>query len=304
MKIRSQSFKFVCTAIIAILLSSLACSIDWGNDSGDSISAEQTLTALMQTQSALENQVSEDTEEVSPPPEDEPAVEEELPDVVYEGVSFSFDPSIGINVIPATIPMQDMGEDYMPADTYPTHYEFTFGTYAIGEHFHTPKIIIYPVDEYNAISPYVSESFDGLQQALATQPGGGVNNPLPFLPFWNAAQIFNANVEYFDFQNGSGVRYLTMYGQALYPVDNSNLFYTYQGMTDDGRFYISAVMPVIHMSLPNDGDDIVADWEAFMAGWDAYISDMVDWMNTADPNSFFPSLVILDEMMASFLIDR
>ena len=308
MKAQSQSIKYVSLALLLVILSTLACSIDFGGSSDEDISAEQTLAVLQLTQTALENQVSDETaeEEVSPPAEEEPAevVAEDPPDVVYEGISFSFDSSIGMNVVPATIPMQDMGDDYMPGDTYPTHYEFTFGTYAVGDHFHTPIIIVYPVDEYNAISPYVSESFDGLQQALATQPVGGVNSPLPFLPFWNAAQIFNAQSSYFRFQNGSGLRYLTMYGQALYPVDNTNLFYTYQGMTDDGRFYISAVLPVIHLDLPNDGSTTIDDWETFYNTWDTYIADTVNWMNVQDPNTYFPSLTTLDDMMASFEIDR
>lgn len=321
MKKHPKSFCFVCATILVMVLSSLACSIDLGSSSNDEINAEQTLAALQQTQTALDNLISEEIEEeVSPqteeePPaeeteeaeaaeEEEPAEEQELPDVVYEGISFSFDESIGINALPATIPMQDMGEEYMPGETYPTHYEFTFGTYAVGEHFHTPMIIVYPVDEYLAISSYVSDSFDSLQQALATQPSGGVNDALPFLPMWNAGQMFSAKVDYFDFQNGSGVRYLTMYGQATYPVDNSNLFYTYQGMTDDGRFYISAVMPVTHTGLPADGDTIVDDWETFYNEWDTYITETVDWLNAQDPSSFFPSLTVLDEMMASFLINR
>ncbi len=301
--IRSRTFRAVLLACLAILLSSLACTIDFGFDSDDDISAEQTLVALQLTQAALESPAPYEPEDPQVPIIEETEPEQE-PDVVYEGISFSFDSSIGVNVNAATIPAQDMGEDYMPGETYPTHFEFTFNTYAVGDHFHTPKILVYPVDEYLAISPYVSDAIDGLQNALATHPMGGLHDPLPFLPMWPAAQIFNARVEYFDFQNGSGLRYLTMYGQALYPVDNQNLFYTYQGLTDDGRYYISAVLPVIHMGLPNDGSSEVDDWEEFSNNFDTYISDTIAWLEAQDPNTFFPSLNVLDEMMASFEINR
>jgi hypothetical protein len=300
--IRSRSFKFVLLACLAILLSSLACTINFGNDTDDEISAEQTLVAIQLTQAALENQSPE--EPVVPTEEPEPEEPEQVPDFVYEGISFSFDSSIALNVNAATIPAQDMGDDYMPGETYPTHYEFTFNTYAVGDHFHTAKIIVYPVDEYLAISPYVSEAIDGLKNALATHPTGGLHDSLPFLPMWPAAQIFNARVEYFDFQNGSGLRYLTMYGQALYPVDNQNLFYTYQGLTADGRYYICAVLPVIHMGLPNDGSSEVDDWEEFSNNFDTYITDTIAWLEAQDPNTFFPSLNVLDDMMASFEINR
>ena len=127
---------------------------------------------------------------------------------------------------------------------------------------------------------------------------------LPFLPMWPAAQIFSAQVGYFNFQNGSGVRYLTMYGQAIYPVDNQNLIYTYQGLTNDGRFYISAVLPVVHLGLPDDGSSQIDDWMAFENNWETYINDTVNWLNVQDPGSFFPGINLLDAMMASFKVER
>jgi len=66
-----------------------------------------------------------------------------------------------------------------------------------------------------------------------------------------------------------------MYGQALYPVDNQNLFYTYQGMTYDNQYYISAVMPVIHLGLPDDGYSEIDDWEEFSNNFDSYITETV-----------------------------
>jgi hypothetical protein len=303
--IHTRAFKYVLIACLAILLSSLACSIDFGNDTDDEVSMEQTLVALQLTQTALENQSPEETEEepVLPTEEPQPEEPEVVPDILYEGISFSFDPSVGSNVNAATIPAQNMGEDYMPGETYPTHYEFTFDTYAVGERFHTPKVIVYPVDDFIAISPYAADEINGLKNALGTHPTGGLHQALPFLPLWNAAQIFNASVEYFDFQNGSGLRYLTMYGQALYPVDNQNLFYTYQGMTYDNQYYISAVMPVIHLGLPDDGYSEIDDWEEFSNNFDSYITETVVWLESQEPNTFSPNLIMLDEMIASFEIN-
>ncbi len=296
MKTRFRPFFFVVLACMVTFLSSLACSIDFGGTADNDVSAEQTLVALQMTQAALEEPPEE--------PEDEPVEPEEAPDVDYEGISFSFDEAIAANVIPATVPGQNMGEDYMPGETYPTHFEFTFTNYAVQDHFHTPKIIVYPIDEFRAISPYASDIIDSMLQALSNHPGGGNMSDLPFLPMWNAAQVFSAKVEYFDFQNGSGVRYLTMFGQALYPVDNQNLFYTYQGITYDGRYYISAVMPVTHAALPFDGGSDIDDWEEFSNNWETYITDTIFWLEEQTPSSFFPNLDLFGEMMASLLVDR
>jgi len=43
---------------------------------------------------------------------------------------------------------------------------------------------------------------------------------------------------------------------------------------------------------------------AFEQNWDSYISETLTWMEGASDDSFFPSLLLLDEMMASFRIDR
>ena len=295
---------FALIAFLALIISSLACSIDLGSgNSAEELGLQQTAVALQQTQTALENAALPQDEPTDAP---EPQVEEpvEQPDVVYEGISFSFDPNIAQSVNMSTVPGQNMGEDYMPGETYPTYFEFTFNNYTVADHFHTPKIIVYPVEEYRAISTSASERIDSLQLALMNHPGGGVISNLPFLPMWPAAQMFSAQVGYFDFQNGSGVRYLTMYGQAIYPVDNQNLFYTYQGLTNDGRFYISAVLPVVHLGLPDDGSSQIDDWMAFENNWETYINDTVNWLNAQDAGSFFPGIDLLDGMMASFKVER
>lgn len=296
------------SAIIIILLSSLACGLDLGElGDSESVSIQQTNVALQLTIAALESEQPTDPEEdliqvatPIPDPTDTP----ESPDMTYEGVSFYYDQDVVRNIIPTTIQGQNMGEGAMPSDTYPTYVEFSLENYAVSDHFHDPVIRIYPVEEYRIISPYASDIIDNLQQTLNDQPGGGLNSNLPFLPMFNAAQLFTAKAAYFDFQNGSGLRYLTMYGQGISPVDNTNLFYTYQGITDDGRYYISAILPVINIGLPNDGSSQVEDWMAFEENWEIYLSETLTWLEEQAPQNFYPNLEKLDLMMASFEINR
>ncbi|QRN83282.1 hypothetical protein JR338_00555 [Chloroflexota bacterium] len=281
-------------AMLFLALSTLACGINLGGSSDqESVQLEQTRVALQQTQIALDYLTQDTPIETEAPP---------APDVSYEGISFSFDPSIAAAFSPAIIPGQNLGEDYMPGDTYPTYYEFSINGYAVSNHFHTPVINVYPVAEFRSISTMASNIIDDLEWALANHPSGGSSGDLPFLPIWNAAQIFTAKVTYFDFQNGSGVRYLSMYGQALYPADNQNLFYTYQGLTSDGQYYISAVLPVTNPILPDDGATTVDDWMAFDQNWDNYIVGLLQTLNGQSDENFTPNLALLDEMMASFKV--
>ena len=303
MKIQTHSFKIVLLTLLITVSASMACAINLNNSNGgEDISLQQTLVALKLTQTALENQIppTEIPPTESAPTEEQPAT----PDIIYEGVSFSFDRSIARGIFTATIPEQNLGDDYMPGMNFPTHFEFTFESYAVNDPFHTPIIRVYPVDEYRAISPYVSDSIDDLVRVLDNQAPIGMMSGMPFLPIFPAAQFFAAQVEYFDFQNGRGVRYLTMYGQGLSPVDNRNLFYTYQGITNDGSYYVSAILPVSHTALPDNGDDEVDDWEALAENWETYISEITQWLDLQEHASFTPNLSMLDLMMASFQINR
>lgn len=301
-----KSKLFIILPLLSLVLSSLACGLNLGGSSSEeSLQLEQTRVALQQTQVALDN-LAQDANSASDsndtPAETQIVDQAPEPDVAYEGITFSFDESIAAGVSPAIIPSQNLGEDYMPGDTYPTHYEFGLNGYAVGDSFHTPLITIYPVAEYRAISTYASSEIDSLQSALVNHPSGGSISDLPFLPIWNAAQIFSAKVTYFEFQNGSGVRYLTMFGQATYPVDNQNLFYTYQGLTDDGQYYISAILPVTNPILPDDGATTVDDWIEFDNNWETYIIGALQTLNGQSAENYTPNLALLDEMMASFRI--
>ncbi len=308
MTIQHKPKAAVTFALLVVLFSTLACGLDLGNgEDSETVSIQQTSVALQLTLAALENQQPTATEEDLIEPATsmpDPTDTLEPPDVMYEGISFYIDQDVVRNVIPTIIQGQNMGENAMPSNTYPTYIEFTLDDYAVSDHFHDPKIRVYPIEEYRIISPYASDIIVNLEGTLVNQPEGGLSSNLPFLPMFNAAQIFSAEVEYFNFQNGSGVRYLTMYGQAISPVDNMNLFYTYQGITNDRRYYISAVLPVINSGLPNDGSSQVEDWITFENNWEDYITETLNWLEEQAPQNFYPNLEKLDLMMASFEINR
>jgi hypothetical protein len=310
MRTRSHAFLFVLLAMLVTLLASLACSINLGNDGeADDIGMQQTLVVLQMTQVALENQ-SQDEPELPPDPvsHDEPEASEDPEPteetVVYEGISFSYSQFIAGGVFANTIPEQNPGEDAMPGMNFPTHFEFTFSDYVVDEHYSTPRIFVFPVEDYRKVSPYASEIIDTLSQTLASRPVGGPLNSFPYLPMVNAGQFFSAKVSYFDFQNGSGVRYLTMFGQDTYPVDNQSVIYTFQGLTHDGRYYISGSLPVMTVALPFDGASQVDDWAAFYDNWDTYITGIVNLLDEQASDSYTPNLDTLDAIMASIQVTR
>jgi hypothetical protein len=243
---------------------------------------------------------------VEPPTTEPPIITvtvEPTPNVNVNGISFTYNPGVAQNVsaetIPAENPTQPSG---FPGEVYPEHTQFTFNGYPLSGTFHSPHILVYLAKEYAALDPSAATVIDNLTQFLAQKPAAAKS--IPFLPLWNAGQMFHSNVTYISFKNGSGVRFLTMYGQAYYPVNNNSLFYSFQGLTDDGAYYIAAILPVSHPSLPANEDDIPGgDFDAFVATIQTYMAETAANLEAQTPDSFTPKITILDEMFASFAIN-
>lgn len=303
----SRSLRFS-VIILLLVLSTLACGIQQDDSQQADIAIQLTTIALQQTQTAM-----------ALPPTEVPPVQEEVPtqpvlptdappptpvpDVDYQGISFSFDDSIAASVSPEIVPQQ-IDEYEFPGGTYPTHYAFTFNGYTLQDTFHQPIIRVYPIAMFETLDSYTADSINQLRILLQTQPPIAVNDALPLIPHWNAGQMFSAKAEYLDFQNGSGLRYLTMHGQAAYPIDNTNMFYTFQGITSDGAYLISAILPIANPSLPLRGEDSIDDWNAFYDFFESYIGQAAMQVDEYSPSSFVPSLDLVDAMISTISINK
>ncbi len=174
-----------------------------------------------------------------------------------------------------------------------------FNDWVLKDAFLDAQIKIYPVDEFRDINSGVSDRLDNLQLVLANKPADGESAPV--LDVFNAGQMYKSNVKYLQFQNGEGVRFLTQYGQALSPLGWPMMFYTFQGLTDDGKYVISAMLPATHPSLPNP--DLVPMDQAFMDNWENYVTDTEALLNVELDNTFMPPLALLDDLFESMTVE-
>jgi putative hemolysin len=241
-------------------------------------------------------------EETAAPDESAGEVVPVEPDVTFEGVSFAYDDSIASNALGEVAPADAfMGGD----NTTPEHVKFSFEGYPLADTLHHPQIHVYPVAEFEASSAVAADAIAGLRDLLAAPPADPMAADygpagIPFLPLFNAAQVFHTQVEFLDFQNGSGVRFLTQYDQAYLPINNNELFYTFQGLTDDGTYYVAAIFPVSNPGLPADSSGLNEDnYEAFIEGFQEYLGDIASNLNAQDAASFTPSLDSLDALVQS-----
>jgi hypothetical protein len=129
------------------------------------------------------------------------------------------------------------------------------------------------------------------------QPG----DELPVLPVFNSAQDVRAVIHTLSFENGSGIRFLARYSQEATPVINPQLYYTFQGLTEDGDFYIAAFFPVYTSAMP---DEIkVSDWDAFNLNYRDYLSQTIQALDDQPDSSYMPELALLDELVRSIRVD-
>jgi hypothetical protein len=218
----------------------------------------------------------------------------------YSNVRFYYDPLIAQDVLAETVP----GSNYADApefDLYPDHIHFTLIGYPLyQESIHNATISVYPADTYAAMNPSAAQVITDLKNLLATRPQSPPGDILPFLPIWNAAQLMQANMRYLDFQTGSGVRFVTQFGQDVYPIHNGGIFYTFQGLNSDGAYYISTILPVQNAVLP-DPDTVVMD-EAFYNNFKTYVEEMEILLSAQPDASFTPDLSLLDAMIQSISV--
>lgn len=222
------------------------------------------------------------------------------PNAVFMGVGFNLNPSVaaGINgeVVPASPPSQD-GPYW---DVAPEYKRIKLVGYAQTLTFHEPSIYIYPVEEYAKMSEQAANTINELRGLLEKKPAQV--DRMPFLPVWNAGQVFHAEIKYMNFKSGSGVRYLSQYAQAVVPINSHELFYTFQGLSGDGRYYIAAVLPVSHPNLPQDGDIGQQAYQQLESNYTGYMAETTAMLEAQPPESFKPGLQALDALIESLEI--
>lgn len=190
----------------------------------------------------------------------------------------------------------------------PAHLQFKLTGYQLQGTMLEPQILVYPAEEYAQMEN--SPATDQIARLKNILAGAAVSKEtLPAVGFFNAGQIFAAHMQRIDFKSGKGVRYLTQYAQYAAPVNNHELVYEFQGLTDDGKYYIIAVLPVTSSILAEDekpdavippgGVPLPANGIPADA---AYYDAVASALNAMYPDSFNPSLFQLDTLISSITV--
>lgn len=289
------------TLIILLAALSLACSfsVDLGQktpgpeeaDSGDSVA-----TAVAATLAAVGGETPlPPSEEAGPTPTwtIHPTITAS-PDYTYQGVSLYWVNQIANSASPENQPAMGEGPSPMPA-----FLDINLGGYSMPGGYFDPTVRVIPVAEFSSVNSFAGDALDDLEALLASEPVDPDYIPVP--DFWGAAQFLACQKDYVRFQNGNGIRYVTQWGQAAYPVGFPQMFYSYQGLTDDGAYYLHVFFSVGHPSLP-DPDSVVQD-QAFYDNFQNYMDQAEAQLDGETPDSFQPSLYLLDSFVSQIRVE-
>ncbi len=245
--------------------------------------------------------------------------------VDYKGTSFKYDNAVASEVKAQTIEASiASAKESAPFDSiYPQHIAFELmGTYsAKPESFIKPDIRVYSVSEYEKAfaadkkaAREVSSTINRMRQILRTRQLPEKSD-IPTLPIPDGYYAFRAHASFLRFANGTGIVFLTQGQQDEMPVNNQNLSYEFQGMTDDGRFYVTAEFPVAASFLAYDRDKAnyggtvkeskclqCADHQRFVREYRDYINKVQAQLQRLPPDKFQPSLTSFDDLLKSIKI--
>lgn len=265
----------------------------------------------------ISSEIPFQTETLQPVETTPPALEatatqgSENPVYSQNGISFSLPSCLASDAAISTVPLVPENPNGGPSESSPEHRLIQFVDYPLVGKFFDAKVAIYPVAEFVQLQQRLDEEVQALKTMLASHPEV-LPKQLPFLPPQMAPQIFHARESYLDFPNGSGIAFLSEYSQSFAPANNHDLFYTYQALTTDGMYWVSAILPVSANfvqetpnlnDVPQNGIPVFTDPTDTQAV-EEYYAAVTALMKNAEASAYTPEITCLDVFLQSLKVEN
>lgn len=239
---------------------------------------------------------------------------EVMPNASAESVTFYLDPALADGYRAEHVAMETQID---PGVGLPAHLRINLIGYAFESRGEYANIYILPLDDEDfygneallqaaqRLREFLPQRFTSF--GMVSSPMGGI----PHLPVGDSqslgiVQYLLAQIRYMDFQSGTGVRYVTAYAGEIGPLTNGSLYYSFHGLTHDGRYGVAIYMPIRYPGLANTNEDIPG-WpennETFRQNYDSYFEANLRLLEAAAPSEFTPSLAGLDALVQSIRIE-
>jgi hypothetical protein len=277
----------------------LACNMSSGSEvffdfidgSQDETQNEPNQIDQDQGQGQAQNQNSAENQEDS---DQAGGQEEQLVLNDHGGMALWYDPEVILDIRPTTIPLSQGGYGEV---AHPAYVQYSLP-------LDSGAVLVVEIELYKDMSESADRIFPELKSLLAYRNAMSLDciPELPLAAFFRQCshQQLNANVEYVDFKNGTGLRFVTVYGiQDAAPISNEHLVYVYQGITNDKQCYVTASFRLTHEGL-EDYAQIPRDVYQDMTGvaLAEYFSEHEQLLNS-HPGGYTPGLQRFDLIMQS-----
>lgn len=218
----------------------------------------------------------------------------------FGGVTFSFDTKLAQSAQGDTTAAVPVTQAPGLGGASPAAVRFLFNGEQPEDFFdpRMPTVLVYKAEDWVKLDPSTAEQVTSLQTLLTNKPAT-FPEQIPLLPILNAAQVFNAQTKYLDFNGGSGVGFVTYYAQDVSPVTRGQIFYTFQGLTDNGKYYVAAFWPTDTETLPatyQEALGTMTDTE-WANQYNTYLEKLVSDLNALGPDDFTPGLTPIEDMI-------
>jgi hypothetical protein len=226
--------------------------------------------------------------------------------VTCNELSFHLAPALGSGYECETVPENSSSDiPVYYVFIYPDHTELTIQKYPLTRTQFPPQIWIYPVSRFSELLPDIlPPRISDLKRIISNDalPSG----ELPFLPAIPEIQSFFVHEAVLSFKDGQGVRFITEYSEAPTSISNKNIIYTFQGLTDDGKYWVAVTLPISSPILPEENDMLPEGYteESLILNYSSYVSDVKELLEEQAPDSFFPTIDELDALVQSISVGQ
>jgi len=228
--------------------------------------------------------------------------------VSFQNVSFIIPEGLADGATSEVVPAADETVGG-PWGVAPQYISFTLiGYTGRQDGFFKAVVNVYPAADYASVNSWAASSLTHLQAILASPSMPLTNDNLPTVPFNGAAaQQYAAQAKLIAFNGGNGTGMLSQYAQFPGPILKDNSFYHYEGLTSDGKYLVAMLFPV-YLPLQSTSENPSADGVPYpsdlsdTAGLTAYFQGITDKLNVTNPDSFQPSITLIDELIQSTTI--
>jgi hypothetical protein len=241
-------------------------------------------------------------------PVDVPAVDGRIE---YNGISFDLDPALAYTLSARSCPAVPLQENQGPGEAHPGYVAFTFPTFNRENIEIQPELRVYEVSGDMSAYTYPLNSLDELQTVINQHPEPVV---------WFNTSPLHTRQAYLSFDNGAGVRGLVQYMQDFFFYTNNGLLYEYNGLTQDGRYFLNFrhplsvpfLMELDGISLPPNNLNSQAipipewpsDFEQQRKVIESYNTEALSRFEAMSDSDALPDIALVDALVESVQVSK